>query len=378
MTKKTTNMTKKTTNTTPNHTFRWSHKILIMALLLRFFNPLLNFVILGPGSSSWPFTLLADTPPNPSSTSPASFPVDVVDYRGFQFVPASTDYITHLSLGYIAQLIGWMPRWALHMMNRAIILFGDETNVTIHDARGENLSFHETGFKLHKMSHPSAVTNWRSHTDIKTFQAEMEPVLRDLVPGAKRIKWTYEVVRGGSGINDEAVLVNSVHLDYTQNDTARERFYDQYPTNGHFLKELPALLGDEDTDTEKLAVILGVWKPINMESPVCDHPLAIMDARTFSPDDERALGVHAGVIHFASEAIGYIIDMLHVMVGQIVHRASQRWYYYSSQETDEVLVFTHYTRGTHFATPHSSFTNPHCTRGMQTRQSVEMRAVVFV
>jgi len=337
----------------------------------------LNYIILGPGSSSWPFTLLADATPNPSS---ASFPVDVVDYRGFQFAPASADYITHEHHGYLINFLGFMPRWALHLMNCAIVLFGDETNVTIHDARGKGFSFHDTGFTLHKMSRPSATTNWRSQTDIKKFQAEMEPVLRDLVPGAKRIEWNLQVLRGlQDRISDEPILVNSVHLDYAQNDTIRDGFYAQYGFDG-FMKEVSIdLSGGEDNGTEKLAAILGVWKPVYMKSPVCDHPLAIMDARTFSPDDERALGLHLGLINFyLFEKLHFVMERIHLMISQIVHRASHRWYYYPMQQTDEVLLFTHYTRGKNFATPHASFTNPHCTRGMETRKSVEMRVAVYV
>jgi len=378
----------KKTNTISNHTTTsrdccsfgwWTKNILIVALLLKLLNPALNYAILGPGSSSWPFTLLADATPNPSSTTPASFPVDVVDYRGFQFAPSSADYITHEHFGYTIAFMKWMPRWALHLMNCAIVLFGDETNVTIHDARGKDFSFHDTGFTLHKMSRPSATTNWRSQTDIKTFQAEMEPVLRDLVPGAKRIEWTYQVLRGLQDMSDEPVLVNSVHLDYAQNDTVRDDFYAEYGFDGIVKETGIDLSGGEDNGTEKLAAILGVWKPIYMNSPVCDHPLAIMDARTFSPDDERALGLHLGIIDFlVFENLRFVWERIHFMISQIVHRASQRWYYYPMQRTDEVLLFTHYTRGHHFATPHASFTNPHCTRGMETRKSVEMRVAVYV
>ena len=155
------------------------------------------------------------------------------------------------------------------------------------------------------------------------------------------------------------------------NDTAREDFNAQHPIgnqgekNGR-MREVPILLGQQDTDSEKLAVVLGVWKPINMNSPVCDHPLAIMDARTFNPDDERVLGVQVRLIEFSFQTLRFINDLVPFMFSQLVHRASQRWYYYSMQQTDEVLLFTHYTRGTRFATPHASFANPHCARGMET------------
>jgi len=304
----------------------------------------------------------------------------VVDYRGFLFAPPTTDYYTEEHLGYFFVFFQFMPRWFIHVANLARYRFLDGENVTIYDARGKDFSFHETGFTLYKMPRPSSTTNWRSATDIKQFQAEMEPFLREQVPGAKRFEWTYNLVRGGNNLNDQPIIPDGIHLDYTQNDTTREQFYSQYPllNDEEVTTQLPFLLGHNDTVTEKLAMVLGVWKPIHMTSPVCDHPLAIMDARTFSPDDERPLGLHVKFFRFSFKTLKVYILAAHSVISNIVHRASQRWWYYSMQRTDEVLVFTHYTRGKHFATPHGTFTNPHCTRDMDTRRSVEMRVGVFV
>lgn len=270
----------------------------------------------------------------------------MVDYRGFQFAPPTTAYrYEELHLGYflvILQLMP-MPRWFLHVANLARVRLLDGENVTIYDARGKDFSFHETGFTLYKMPRPSYTTNWRSTTDIKKFQTEMEPFLREQVPGAKRFEWTYNLVRGGNNLNDEPILVDNVHLDYTQNDTLREQFHSQYPVlnDKEVTTQLPFLLGHNDTATQKLAVVLGVWKPVHMISPVCDHPLTIMDARTFSPEDERPTGVHAKFLHFSFKTPKVSLLASHGLVGSIVHRASQRWWYYSMQRTDEVLVFTH-------------------------------------
>ena len=58
------------------------------------------------------------------------------------------------------------------------------------------------------------------------------------------------------------------HLDYHQNDTERELFYQQYdkpvvPGDNDKKLEPSALLGEYDTDDEKLGVMLGVWKPLH-------------------------------------------------------------------------------------------------------------------
>ena len=56
------------------------------------------------------------------------------------------------------------------------------------------------------------------------------------------------------------------HLDYHQNDTEREIFYQQYDKPQEFggtKVEPNALLGDYDTTDEKIGVMLGVWKPLH-------------------------------------------------------------------------------------------------------------------
>ena len=55
------------------------------------------------------------------------------------------------------------------------------------------------------------------------------------------------------------------HLDYHQNDTEREIFYDSYDLPvpfGDNKNEPNVLMGVFDNEDEKLGVMLGVWKPI--------------------------------------------------------------------------------------------------------------------
>jgi len=115
--------------------------------------------------------------------------------------------------------------------------------------------------------------------------------------------------------------------------------------------------------------MLGIWKPVYTKNPVCDHPLAVMDARTFdSARDERPAPAHinlGGLFRYNQ------------LLGKIVHNPEQRWHYYPFQEETEVLVFTHYTKGQSFANPHGSFANSNCPEGYQSRVSVEVRAAVF-
>ena len=60
----------------------------------------------------------------------------------------------------------------------------------------------------------------------------------------------------------------SPHLDYYQDDEERKKFHEQFdlPSPSMVPKnesEQHALVGNLDTENEKLGVILGIWKPIS-------------------------------------------------------------------------------------------------------------------
>merc|ERR1712039_344292 len=143
-------------------------------------------------------------------------------------------------------------------------------------------------------------------------------------------------------------------------------FHAVFPEN-RLDNQTTMLWGENDGEDEKLKVVLGIWKPVYMNTPVCDNPVAVMDASTFKPQQDVPLKMHwnVGAFHYhnLNAAIGYHPD--------------QRWYYYSFQTTEEVLVFTHYSRGKFLANPHTSFRNPNCPAGLDGRISVEMRVGLF-
>lgn len=125
-------------------------------------------------------------------------------------------------------------------------------------------------------------------------------------------------------------------------------------------------MGDMDGDHGKLGALLGIWKPIH-PSKVCDYPLAVMDARDIKPDQfcPSRQTINFGFFTFNNVASG------------IVHSSEQKWYYYSFQNTREVLVFHQYSRGKLFANPHTSFLNKNCPEDTEPRISVELRLAVF-
>ena len=218
------------------------------------------------------------------------------------------------------------------------------------------------------MKEPSNTTTWRSQTDIRHFQEEIRPELMKLYPGATRIEFTYAIVRGGAQLGDQPAAINGPHLDYSQDDDARAKFHEIYPLN-EMAKEPLYLMGKFNTPTEEVKALVGIWKPIYMENPVYDHPLALMDARTFHKEQERPHWLH----------INFGLMTFHNLNGGFIHDPKQKWYYYPYQTETEVLVFTQYSKGKHFANPHTSFTVPNRPSDGEydTRQSIEMRAAVF-
>jgi len=105
-----------------------------------------------------------------------------------------------------------------------------------------------------------------------------------------------------------------------------------------------------------------------MRSPICDHPLAVASAATFQEDGIRNHEVHFEFWPFKS---------LHTLSGGIVYNESLKWYYYSFQGDDEVLLFTQFTRDKFFANPHTSFTNLNCDSSFDMRLSIELRVGLF-
>lgn len=248
-----------------------------------------------------------------------------------------------------------------------------KANVTFLDARKSSPgSFHDTGFTLVTLDQEPVTTDWRTsgfkeNADVKHFQKEMEPHIRKLFPDVKRIVWTYNVVRGGNRLGDQPRAVDAPHLDYHQNDTARVDFHQRFPVSTKEQLSPRVLLGELDQEDDEMRVLLGVWKPIRPNALVCDHPLAIMDARTFKPERLAMMELH----------IDFGFLTIHNLNGNILHDSAQKWYYYPFQTTREVLVFTQYSRGKFFANPHTSFTNPNCPADREPRISVELRVALF-
>ena len=104
-------------------------------------------------------------------------------------------------------------------------------------------------------------------------------------------------------------------------------------------------MGSKDDSDSSLRVLLGLWKPLI--PAVCDHPLAVMDATTFHPEN-----LQKNLLH-----INFGIFTFHNLNGAISYSPGQRWAYYSFQTVREVLVFHQFSRDRWMANPHTSLLN---------------------
>ncbi|KAL7470478.1 hypothetical protein ACHAXS_010721, partial [Conticribra weissflogii] len=340
------------------------------AIAVKVINPFLNDWIASPVELSKD---AHSTPYDPEKST------DIMEYPDMGFVREGRQVELSMGLTFILQQS--FPRWFVTLLQRYESRNSNSNerdyepkNVNILDARQRDyLKFDEAGFTLLEMSdfNFSSVANWRSQQDIKLFQSALETKLRqELFPQASRIVFTYSVVRGGSQFGDQPAAINAPHLDYSQNDTARHEFHQSWPPFDYkYNKEQHILMGTDPRDEDEvLSVLLGIWKPIYINNPVCDHPLAVMDGRTFHRNQEVPHPIH----------INFGIFTFHNLNGGVKYNESQKWYYYPFQKEEEVLVFTQYTKDDYFCTPHGSFENPNCPEDYDTRVSVEMRAAVFV
>ena len=276
-------------------------------------------------------------------------------------------------------LIQWIPRSLTKLISLisgslvervAVALKGEEKTINILDARKHSPgSFSETGFTLIKLEEEPQTRNWRPGSkDIHLFQEQMETHLRKLYPQTKRIEWLSHLVRGGSKVGDQPRALMP-HLDYHQDDEERRKFYQEFPPPSFSDRLEPNVLtGSLDTEQEKLGVMLGLWVPLYPRQ-VMDYPLAVMDARTFQPENQILYNLHMNMI----------FTTFHNLNAAISHSPSQAWYYFSRQSTSEVLVFHQYSKGRWLSNPHTSFLNKNCPRGTedQERISAELRVALF-
>ena len=226
--------------------------------------------------------------------------------------------------------------------------------VTIEDFRPwrDDASLDVQGFAV--VVHRSAE---RAFTDDAVitggYYAETEQLLKDRLGADRIFIFDHTIRRHRPGEEDrpgQRQPVARVHVDQTpESGIARVR--------RHMGDEADALLRGR-------AQVINVWRPIR--GPVLDKPLALCDWRSVDRADLVATDLvypeHRGEIY------------------SVTPNPRHRWHYLSAMQPDEVLLikcFDTADDGRALLTPHTAFVDPTTPHDAPSRESIELRALVF-
>jgi hypothetical protein len=224
----------------------------------------------------------------------------------------------------------------------------DPREVRIEDARGREGEFtlDRNGFQL--VHAPTQVRDFYDRTEVKEgYYPEVERLLRGVL-GASHVAVFDHNVRNATR-EGLAVPSRSVHNDHTVNSAPRR-------VRDH--------LGEQAEELLKHRFGVGnVWRPIR--GPVLDSPLALCDARSFT--DRDLIASDLVYPHVRGET------------SRVEYRPKHRWYYFSEQRTDEVILIRVHdsaTDGRARLSFHTSFDNP-LAPDAPPRESIEVRTLAF-
>lgn len=224
----------------------------------------------------------------------------------------------------------------------------DPHEVRIEDARGRESEFtlDRTGFQLLKA--PTDVKDFYSPEEVKAvYYKEVERLLKETL-GASRVVIFDHTVRN-AGLPDGRTPSRQVHNDHTVNSAPRR-------VRDH--------LGDEAEELlQHRFGVVNVWRPIR--GPVRDSPLALCDARSFTDADLIASDL--------------VYPHVRGETSRVEYKPEHRWYYFSEQQRDEVLLIRVHDSaddGRARLSFHTSFENP-LAAGAPPRESIEVRTLVF-
>ena len=213
------------------------------------------------------------------------------------------------------------------------------------------LSLDQHGLKL--VRHESAVRNLLDEDEVtRVYYAETAQLLARETRASRVVVFDH-TIRGrlppGISGNHRSPVTN-VHVDYTIDSATRR---------------VRALMGEEAEGLLRRRVaIMNVWRPIR--APLREWPLAVADAASI----ELGELVVADLIY--PDRTGGIY--------YVTYSPSHRWFYVPSMQVDEVLIFKNYDSDNRCAgrfAAHCAFEDPTKWPAVESRASVEARAVVF-
>jgi hypothetical protein len=231
-----------------------------------------------------------------------------------------------------------------------------EHDVVINDARAmaEQLDLDRQGFAL--MRHPTAVRDFYDDDEVRrVYYPEMEALVRSVTGAGEVIVFDHTI-----RVDDEDMQarlkarppVKVIHNDVNTR-SAPQRVRDLLPAD------------EAEARLKKRYGSINVWRPIR--GPVETKPLVICEYG--SVDDQDLVNAER---HYPD---GRIVGMYY-----LVYNPKQRWYYFPRMERDEVVLlkcFDSLTDGTARWTPHGSFDDPNSPTNATTRESIEIRTLLF-
>ncbi|PNP60305.1 hypothetical protein THARTR1_00329 [Trichoderma harzianum] len=271
--------------------------------------------------------------------------------QGVQFQPQLDQQTTYKSI----------PK---HDVNTILNFFKDNedgsppepTYVTIRDVAGEEdkYTLDKNGFQFHR--HTSIEKDFLDDDQIKAqYYSETEQLLKDVTGASKIFIFDHTIRRhnpdDSTGTTDAALRgpVQRVHIDQSYTAAA---------------SRVPFHLPEEAEELSKGRVqIINVWRPIKQ---VQRDPLAIAEADSVAEED--------------LVPIGLIYPNRNGETLSVRYNEGHKWFYKSGLTPEEVLLikcFDSKTDGRARRVPHTAFVDSTSPAGAPTRESIEIRALVF-
>lgn len=274
--------------------------------------------------------------------------------------------------------------------------------VPLFDARGKHMSVDENGFELVEQKCPDDIDFTKDNTIVEQYYPQVAEFVKSHTGALKVFPFGHFVRSGkatmkyemkdGQRVGGPAIIV---HGDYAlEGGPKRRDNFAKPPAHDDSFREVYGdrpLIPEEELSTLKHRrfAIINFWRSLAPEGvPLVDMPLCFCDASTAQPTD------------YATMEFRYVDRMIETYMG--FHSEGQKFYYYPNLLRDEgVLLKTFdsqgaYARDTvmadgslypHFlrdqpavtatSTLHSAVKDPRVGDDAPTRQSVEVRCMVF-
>jgi hypothetical protein len=228
--------------------------------------------------------------------------------------------------------------------------------VPIFDGRliADNFSLDREGFAL--VRHPTRVKDFYNDEEVRAvYYPAAEAFIRATLKADRVVIFDHTVrkrVEGAADIRGAGPRqpANRVHVDQTITSGANR-------VREHLPDEAEELLKGR-------VQVINLWRPIR--GPLRDSPLAMADGTTVVPDDLVA----SDLIYPNRRGETYSVK----------YNPNHRWFYFADMTPDEALLLKCYDSATDGRTrfgPHTAFVDPTTPLDAPSRESIELRTLVF-